>query len=350
MMYGIAMKFLDEAKIYIKAGNGGGGAVSFRREKYIEFGGPDGGDGGNGGNVYIKAVEGLNTLIDYRYKQHYKAERGKDGAGKNKTGHGGKDTTLLVPQGTQIYDESKEELISDLLEIDQIFMIANGGSGGFGNSRFKSSTNRAPRNANKGTPGEEIIIWLQMKLIADCGIIGLPNAGKSTLLSKISQANPKVSDYPFTTLNPVLGVVNHLDNTFVVADIPGLIEGAHTGTGLGHKFLSHIERCPMLIHLISLEEKSLLNSYKIIRKEIKKYGNELSKKPEIIVLNKSDLFDEADIQEKIKDFNDSVKSKIIVTSAEEYIGVEELKEKVYQLIIGQNKKNSKQEKWQPQIK
>lgn len=344
------MKFLDEAKIYIKAGNGGSGAVSFRREKYIEYGGPDGGDGGNGGNVYIKAVEGLNTLIDYRYKQHYKAERGKDGAGKNKTGHGGRDITLFVPQGTQIYDELKEELIEDLLEIDQAYMIAKGGSGGFGNSRFKSSTNRAPRTANKGTPGEDIIIWLQMKLIADCGIVGLPNAGKSTLLSRISQANPKISDYPFTTLNPVLGVVNHSDDNFIVADIPGLIEGAHEGTGLGHKFLSHIERCPMLIHMISLEEENIQQSYKIIRKEIKRYGGDLSKKPEIIVLNKSDLMNENDIQEKIKDFSDRIRSKILITSAEKYIGIEELKEKVYQLVVRQNRKSSKQEKWQPQIK
>jgi GTP-binding protein len=344
------MKFLDEAKIYIKAGNGGSGAVSFRREKYIEYGGPDGGDGGNGGNVYIKAVEGLNTLIDYRYKQHYKAERGKDGAGKNKTGHGGKDIILLVPQGTQIFDELKEELIADLLEIDQTYMIAKGGSGGFGNSRFKSSTNRAPRTANKGTPGEDTTIWLQMKLIADCGIVGLPNAGKSTLLSRISQANPKISDYPFTTLNPVLGVVNHSDNTFIVADIPGLIEGAHEGTGLGHKFLSHIERCPMLIHMISLEEENIQQAYKIIRKEIKRYGNEITKKPELIVLNKSDLMNENDIQEKIKDFSDRIRSKILITSAENYIGIEELKEKVYQLIIKQNRKSSKQEKWQPQIK
>ena len=344
------MKFLDEAKIYIKAGNGGSGAVSFRREKYIEYGGPDGGDGGNGGNVYIKAVEGLNTLIDYRYKQHYKAERGKDGAGKNKTGHGGRDITLLVPQGTQIYDELKEELIEDLLEIDQAYMIAKGGSGGFGNSRFKSSINRAPRTANKGTPGENTIIWLQMKLIADCGIVGLPNAGKSTLLSRISQANPKISDYPFTTLNPVLGVVNHSDDNFIVADIPGLIEGAHEGTGLGHKFLSHIERCPMIIHMISLEEENIQQSYKIIRKEIKRYGGDLSKKPEIIVLNKSDLMNEKDIQEKIKDFSDRIKSKILIISAEKYIGIEELKEKIYQLIVKQNRKSSKQEKWQPQIK
>ena len=252
------MKFLDEAKIYIRAGGGGNGAASFRREKYIEFGGPDGGDGGDGGNVYIKAVDGLNTLIDYRYRQHFKAERGKDGSGKNKTGHGGKDLVLPVPLGTQIYDELKEDIIADLTEVDQIFMIAKGGSGGFGNTRFKSSTNRAPRSANKGTEGEDISIWLKMKLIADYGIIGLPNAGKSTLLSKLSHANPKVSDYPFTTLNPVLGVVNYKNETFVIADIPGLIEGAHNGTGLGHKFLSHIERCPALLHLISLEEDDII--------------------------------------------------------------------------------------------
>ena len=274
------MKFLDEAKIYIRAGGGGNGAASFRREKYIEFGGPDGGDGGDGGNVYIKAVDGLNTLIDYRYRQHFKAERGKDGSGKNKTGHGGKDLVLSVPLGTQIYDELKEDIIADLTEVDQIFMIAKGGSGGFGNTRFKSSTNRAPRSANKGTEGEEISIWLKMKLIADYGIIGLPNAGKSTLLSKLSHANPKVSDYPFTTLNPVLGVVNYKNETFVIADIPGLIEGAHNGTGLGHKFLSHIERCPALLHLISLEEDDIIKSYEVIRNEILKYGNEIHNKDE----------------------------------------------------------------------
>ena len=341
------MKFLDEAKIYIRAGGGGNGAASFRREKYIEFGGPDGGDGGDGGNVYIKAVDGLNTLIDYRYRQHFKAERGKDGSGKNKTGHGGKDLVLPVPLGTQIYDELKEDIIADLIEVDQIFMIAKGGSGGFGNTRFKSSTNRAPRSANKGTEGEEISIWLKMKLIADYGIIGLPNAGKSTLLSKLSHANPKVSDYPFTTLNPVLGVVNYKNETFVIADIPGLIEGAHNGTGLGHKFLSHIERCPALLHLISLEEDDIIKSYEVIRNEILKYGNEIHNKDEIIILNKIDLYDKVDIQDKINNFSDKVGKDIIIISAEKSLGIEELKNKLLQITDKVIKGNKKKEKWQP---
>tara|TARA_B100001559_G_C16486050_1_gene616105 strand:+ start:354 stop:1379 length:1026 start_codon:yes stop_codon:yes gene_type:complete len=341
------MKFLDEAKIYIRAGGGGNGAASFRREKYIEFGGPDGGDGGDGGNVYIKAVEGLNTLIDYRYRQHFKAERGKDGSGKNKTGHGGKDLVLPVPLGTQIYDELMEDIIADLTEVDQIFMIAKGGSGGFGNTRFKSSTNRAPRSANKGTEGEEISIWLKMKLIADYGIIGLPNAGKSTLLSKLSHANPKVSDYPFTTLNPVLGVVNYKNETFVIADIPGLIEGAHNGTGLGHKFLSHIERCPALLHLISLEEDDIIKSYEVIRNEMLKYGNEIHNKDEIIILNKIDLYDNVDIQDKINNFSDKVGKDIIIISAEKSLGIEELKNKLLQITDKVIKGNKKKEKWQP---
>jgi len=341
------MKFLDEAKINIRAGGGGNGAASFRREKYIEFGGPDGGDGGDGGNVYIKAVDGLNTLIDYRYRQHFKAERGKDGSGKNKTGHGGKDLVLPVPLGTQIYDELKEDIIADLTEVDQVFMIAKGGSGGFGNTRFKSSTNRAPRSANKGTEGEEISIWLKMKLIADYGIIGLPNAGKSTLLSKLSHANPKVSDYPFTTLNPVLGVVNYKNETFVIADIPGLIEGAHNGTGLGHKFLSHIERCPALIHLISLEEDDIIKSYEVIRNEILKYGNEIHNKDEIIILNKIDLYDKVDIQDKINNFSDKVGKDIIIISAEKSLGIEELKNKLLQITDKVIKGNKKKEKWQP---
>ena len=341
------MKFLDEAKIYIRAGGGGNGAASFRREKYIEFGGPDGGDGGDGGNVYIKAVDGLNTLIDYRYRQHFKAERGKDGSGKNKTGHGGKDLVLSVPLGTQIYDELKEDIIADLTEVDQIFMIAKGGSGGFGNTRFKSSTNRAPRSANKGTEGEEISIWLKMKLIADYGIIGLPNAGKSTLLSKLSHANPKVSDYPFTTLNPVLGVVNYKNETFVIADIPGLIEGAHNGTGLGHKFLSHIERCPALLHLISLEEDDIIKSYEVIRNEILKYGNEIHNKDEIIILNKIDLYDKVDIQDKINNFSDKVGKDITIISAEKSLGIEELKNKLLQTTDKVIKGNKKKEKWQP---
>ncbi len=249
--------------------------------------------------------------------------------------------------GTQIYDESKEDIIADLTEVDQVFLIAKGGSGGFGNTRFKSSTNRAPRNANKGTDGEEIVIWLRMKLIADCGIIGLPNAGKSTLLGKLSHANPKVSDYPFTTLNPVLGVVNHEDEVFIIADIPGLIEGAHQGIGLGHKFLSHIERCPTLLHLISLEEDDIKKSYDVVRNEIREYGNQINDKEEIIILNKIDLFDNRDIQEKINNFSAKVGKDIIVISAEKSTGIEELKDKLLEITNKDKKENKKKEKWLP---
>ncbi len=264
------MKFLDQVKIYVKAGNGGSGSPSFRREKFVEFGGPDGGDGGKGGSVILISERNLNTLIDYRYQQHFKAERGKDGSGKNKTGKGGEDLYLKVPLGTQVFEEDNKTLIYDFKSQKEEFLVASGGKGGFGNTRFKSSTNRAPKKFTKGGQGEEFWIWLQLKTIADIGIIGLPNAGKSSLLASMTSANPKIANYKFTTINPNLGVASYDDKEVTLADIPGLIEGAHTGTGLGIKFLKHIERCKTLLHLIDITEDDLFISYNQVRKELSK--------------------------------------------------------------------------------
>ena len=286
------MKFLDQVKIYVKAGNGGSGSPSFRREKFVEFGGPDGGDGGKGGSVILISERNLNTLIDYRYQQHFKAERGKDGSGKNKTGKGGEDLYLKVPLGTQVFEEDNKTLIYDFKSQKEEFLVASGGKGGFGNTRFKSSTNRAPKKFTKGGQGEEFWIWLQLKTIADIGIIGLPNAGKSSLLASMTSANPKIANYKFTTINPNLGVASYDDKELTLADIPGLIEGAHTGTGLGIKFLKHIERCKTLLHLIDITEDDLFISYNQVRKELSKYSKDLVKKKEIVVLNKTDLIDE----------------------------------------------------------
>ena len=272
------MKFLDQVKIYVKAGNGGSGSPSFRREKFVEFGGPDGGDGGKGGSVILISERNLNTLIDYRYQQHFKAERGKDGSGKNKTGKGGEDLYLKVPLGTQVFEEDNKTLIYDFKSQKEEFLVASGGKGGFGNTRFKSSTNRAPKKFTKGGQGEEFWIWLQLKTIADIGIIGLPNAGKSSLLASMTSANPKIANYKFTTINPNLGVASYDDKEVTLADIPGLIEGAHTGTGLGIKFLKHIERCKTLLHLIDITEDDLFNSYNQVRKELSKYSKDLVKK------------------------------------------------------------------------
>ena len=283
------MKFLDQVKIYVKAGNGGSGSPSFRREKFVEFGGPDGGDGGKGGSVILISERNLNTLIDYRYQQHFKAERGKDGSGKNKTGKGGEDLYLKVPLGTQVFEEDNKTLIYDFKSQKEEFLVASGGKGGFGNTRFKSSTNRAPKKFTKGGQGEEFWIWLQLKTIADIGIIGLPNAGKSSLLASMTSANPKIANYKFTTINPNLGVASYDDKEVTLADIPGLIEGAHTGTGLGIKFLKHIERCKTLLHLIDITEDDLFISYNQVRKELSKYSKDLVKKKEIVVLNKTDL-------------------------------------------------------------
>ena len=298
------MKFLDQAKIHIESGNGGNGCVSFRREKYVEFGGPNGGNGGKGGNVIIKCVDGLNTLIDYRYRQHFKAKNGSPGMGSDKTGRSGEDTIIEVPRGTLILEEDNEEVIADIIDKDQSLTILKGGNGGFGNAHFKNSENQTPRTANDGENGEEKWIWLRLKLIADIGLIGLPNAGKSTLISTVSEAKPKIADYPFTTLNPVLGIAKYNNNELVIADIPGLIEGAHEGKGLGDRFLGHIERCNLLLHLIDANDSDVINSWQTVRNEISAYSKELEEKKEIIVLSKSDSIDEKKLDEKLNILRD----------------------------------------------
>ncbi len=322
------MKFLDQVKIYVKAGNGGSGSPSFRREKFVEFGGPDGGDGGKGGSVILISERNLNTLIDYRYKQHFKAERGKDGSGKNKTGKGGEDLYLKVPLGTQVFEEDNKTLIYDFKSQKEEFLVASGGKGGFGNTRFKSSTNRAPKKFTKGGQGEEFWIWLQLKTIADIGIIGLPNAGKSSLLASMTSANPKIANYKFTTINPNLGVASYDDKEVTLADIPGLIEGAHTGTGLGIKFLKHIERCKTLLHLIDITEDDLFISYNQVRKELSKYSKDLVKKKEIVVLNKTDLIDEEEKKEKIKKLKNKLKKNIFLMSTMDKKSVSDIKSKL----------------------
>ncbi len=285
------MKFLDEAKVYVRSGDGGNGCVAFRREKYVEFGGPSGGNGGRGGDVVIEAVDGLNTLIDYRYQQHFKAQKGGNGMGKDRHGANGKPIVLKVPVGTQVFDEDRETLVHDFTKLGEKFVLAHGGNGGFGNAHFKSATNRAPRHANPGQPGEERWIWLRLKLIADAGLVGLPNAGKSTLLAAASAARPKIADYPFTTLHPQLGVVNADGREFVLADIPGLIEGAHEGAGLGDRFLGHIERCRVLLHLVDATSEHAGRAYKTVRQELEAYGGQLAEKVEIVALNKIDAVD-----------------------------------------------------------
>tara|TARA_B100001741_G_scaffold227450_1_gene189047 strand:- start:25 stop:1008 length:984 start_codon:yes stop_codon:yes gene_type:complete len=303
------MKFLDQVKIFVKAGDGGSGSPSFRREKFIEFGGPDGGDGGKGGSVILKSERNLNTLIDYRYQQHFKAQRGEDGKGKKMTGKGGGNLYLKVPIGTQVFEEDNKTLIYDFRKNNDEFVVASGGKGGFGNTKFKSSTNRAPKKFTKGIKGEEFWVWLQLKTIADIGIIGLPNAGKSSLLASMTSATPKIANYKFTTLNPNLGVAVYDDKEITLADIPGLIEGAHSGVGLGIKFLKHIERCKTLLHLIDINEEDLVSSYKQVRNELKNYGKELIKKKEIIVFNKIDLLQKKNIDKKVKDFEIKIKKK-----------------------------------------
>src|SRR5499426_2573586 len=290
------MKFLDEAKVYIRSGDGGNGCVAFRREKFIEFGGPSGGNGGRGGDVIIEAVDGLNTLIDYRYQQHFKAERGVSGMGKDRHGANGKSIVLKVPVGTQIFDEDRETLIHDFTELGEKFVLAEGGNGGFGNAHFKSSTNRAPRNANPGQQGEERWIWLRLKLIADAGLVGLPNAGKSTFLAASSAAKPKIADYPFTTLHPQLGVVLIDGREFVLADIPGLIEGAHEGAGLGDRFLGHVERCRVLLHLVDATCEHAGKAYRLVRAELEAYAHDLTDKPEIVALTKADALTDEQIE------------------------------------------------------
>ena len=306
------MKFLDQAKIYIKAGNGGSGSASFRREKFVEFGGPDGGDGGDGGSIIVQSDRNLNTLIDYRYAQHFKAQHGKPGSKRNKTGANGEDLILKVPLGTQVYEEDNNTLIYDFTKNKEKYLVASGGKGGLGNVRFKSSTNRAPRKKTNGKLGEEFWIWLQLKVIADIGIIGKPNAGKSSLLAALTRAKPKIANYPFTTINPNLGVSYYAGKEITLADIPGLVEGAHKGVGLGDKFLRHIERCKILLHLIDLSDSNLINSYKKIKLELSNYDKNLLKKKEIIFFNKSDLLEDNEIIIKLKEFEKKVKSGLNV--------------------------------------
>ena len=316
------MKFLDQAKVYIRSGDGGAGAVSFRREKFIEFGGPDGGDGGRGGDVWVEAVDGLNTLIDYRYQQHFKAKTGTHGMGRNRTGGKGADVVLKVPAGTQVYEEDNETLIADLTEVGQRFRLAAGGNGGFGNQHFKSSTNQAPRRANPGLPGQEMTIWLRLKLIADAGIVGLPNAGKSTFLAAVSAAKPKIADYPFTTLHPGLGVARIDQREFVIADIPGLIEGAHEGAGIGDRFLGHVERTRVLLHLVSAQEESPGKAYRTVRGELEAYGHGLTEKPEIVALSQADTIDAADRKKKLAALKRAAGRTPVLLSAATGEGVE----------------------------
>lgn len=309
------MKFLDQVKIYLHAGKGGNGCCSFRREKFIEFGGPDGGNGGRGGDIVIEAVENLNTLIDYRYQQHFRAEHGRNGSGRNRTGADGKTLVLKVPVGTQILDDDKETLIVDMIEPGQRFVIARGGDGGFGNAHFKSSTNQAPTKTISGWETEELWVWMRLKLIADAGLVGLPNAGKSTFLAAVTRAKPKIADYPFTTLAPQLGVVYVHNQEFVLADLPGLIENAHEGAGLGHRFLGHVERCEVILHLIDGTAEDVGHAYTTIRNELEQYGGGLGEKAEIIGLNKCDALSEDEIAEKLKTLQDVAGHKnIFVTS------------------------------------
>jgi GTP-binding protein len=317
------MKFLDQAKIYLRSGEGGAGTAAFRREKFIEFGGPTGGDGGRGGDVVIEAVPNLNTLIDYRYQQHFRAQNGRPGAGSNRTGANGEDIVLRVPVGTQILDEDKETVLLDLTEAGQRMVFMRGGDGGFGNAHYKTSTNQAPRRKDPGWPAEERWVWLRLKLIADAGLVGLPNAGKSTFLASVSRAKPKIADYPFTTLRPQLGVVGVGEEEFVIADLPGLIEGASEGAGLGHRFLGHVERCSVILHLIDGTLEDVTGAYKMIRKELKAYGADLMAKPEIIGLNKVDAIPEDELKEKLKKLKRSAKRSVLALSGATGQGVTE---------------------------
>jgi len=323
------MKFLDQAKIYIKAGDGGSGSASFRREKFIEFGGPDGGDGGKGGSIIFVANKNLNTLIDFRYQQHFKAERGQNGKGKRKTGKNGKDLILKVPIGTQIFEEDNNTLVDDLTISEQKLIIANGGKGGLGNVRFKSSTNRSPRKKTDGKEGESFWIWLQLKVIADIGIIGMPNSGKSSLLSALTGAKPKIANYPFTTINPNLGVTSYKNREITLADIPGLIEGAHEGIGLGDKFLRHIERCKSILHLIDITNDGLIENYLKVRKELFKYSNKLEKKREIVVFNKIDMISKEEINKKLDIFRKKINKKVLLISALKHAGLKDIKENLF---------------------
>ena len=328
------MKFLDQAKIYIKAGNGGSGSASFRREKFIEFGGPDGGDGGDGGSIIIESERNLNTLIDFRYSQHFKASHGRPGSKRNRTGANGRDLILKVPVGTQVYEEDNNTLIYDFTKNGERYLVANGGKGGMGNLRFKSSTNRAPKKKTQGKLGEEFWIWLQLKVIAEIGIIGKPNAGKSSLLAALTRAKPKIADYPFTTINPNLGVTSYNGKEVTLADIPGLVKGAHKGIGLGDKFLRHVERCKVLLHLIDLSETNLVNTYNQINRELLSYDKKLIKKKEIIFFNKSDLFENEEIRPKLDYFKNKVGIKFEVISVFSRKDMQKIKKKLIKYVNG----------------
>jgi GTP-binding protein len=345
------MKFLDEAKVYIASGACGNGCVSFRREKFIEFGGPNGGDGGHGGDVIAEAVDGLNTLIDYRYQQHFKAKRGGNGMGRDRHGANGADMVMKVPAGTQIYEEDGETLLADLEKVGDKVVLAKGGNGGFGNAYFKSATNRAPRHANPGQPGEERTIRLRLKLIADAGLIGLPNAGKSTFLASVSAAKPKIADYPFTTLHPQLGVFAVDGREFVMADLPGLIEGAHEGVGLGDRFLGHVERCRVLLHLIDATYDDAAAAYKTVRAELEAYGHDLAGKHEIVALSKADALTPERIEEQLKALKKAAKKTPLVLSAHSRQGVPEVLRALLDIIDDARKKAGEQpdkaKAWQP---
>lgn len=333
------MKFLDQAKVFIRSGDGGAGSVSFRREKYIEFGGPDGGDGGRGGDVWAECVDGLNTLIDYRYAQHFKAPTGVHGMGRNMTGKKSDDKILKVPVGTQIFEEDNETLICDLTEVGQRFLLAKGGNGGFGNAHFKSSTNQAPRRANPGQDGIEKWVWLRLKLIADAGLVGLPNAGKSTFLASVTSAKPKIADYPFTTLHPNLGVVRIDQKEFVLADIPGLIEGAHEGVGIGDRFLGHVERTRVLLHLVSAREEDVALAYKVVRRELDAYGNglELDQKAEVIALSQTDTLPDDELAEKAAALEAASGQKPLMLSSATRAGVDDVLRALMRHIQAQRK-------------
>ncbi len=348
------MKFLDQAKVYIRSGDGGAGAVSFRREKFIEMGGPDGGDGGNGGDIWVETLDGLNTLIDYRYQQHFKASTGGHGMGRLRAGANADDITLKVPAGTQIFENDNETLIADLPKVGMKFRLAKGGNGGFGNHHFKTSSNQAPRNANPGLAGEERWIWLRLKLIADAGLLGMPNAGKSTLLAAVSAAKPKIADYPFTTLHPQLGVVRAAGSSFVLADIPGLIEGAHEGHGLGTRFLGHVERCSVLLHMIDVTGDDPVAAYRIIRQELKAYSPELAEKTEIVAFNKIDAISADDLKRKLVDFKKRVRKSPELISAATQQGVDDIMKKLLTIITSDKKatrlkeqRGMTEESWRP---